>query len=189
VLGAEGSVLGAIDAVLGAKGSVLGAKESVLGVEKSVLVGGSHACWWVGRVLVGAGGAVSRAQMRCWEPSGVCWGPRSILLTGQHRPCKQGRCQTDRRCVGKGVGPRDQCRRYGRWSPHLAGATSEFEVHFPVPALDPRFSGGGPTLPWKVGLYLSTLAMVETRHALGPAPGATVKRTFLLFGFERGKTV
>ena len=107
VLGAEGSVLGAIDAVLGAKGNVLGAKESVLGVEKSVLVGGSHACWWVGRVLVGAGGAVSRAQMRCWEPSGVCWGPRSILLTGQHRPCKQGRCQTDRRCVGKGVGPRD----------------------------------------------------------------------------------
>ena len=40
-------------------------------------------------------------------------------------------------------------------------------------------------MPWKVGLYLSTLAMVETRHALGP--GATVKRTFLLFWIREGE--
>jgi hypothetical protein len=58
--------------------------------------------------------------------------PKRILLTGQHRPCKQGRRQTDRRCVWKGGGPRDQRRRYGRWPPHLAGATSGFELQIPA---------------------------------------------------------
>ena len=70
---------------------------------------------------------------------GSVLGAEEHPLTGQHRPCKQGRCQTDCRCVGKGVGPRDQCRRHG---PHLVGATSEFEAHFPAPALDAGLAGG-----------------------------------------------
>jgi hypothetical protein len=53
-------------------------------------------------------------------------------LTGQSRPRKRGRPQTDRWCVWKGGGPRDQRRRYGRWPPHLVGATSGFELHNPA---------------------------------------------------------
>ena len=132
---------------------------SVLG-EPRERVGGWQACLLVGaNAMLGAKGERVGSSNAVLGAKGSVLGARAAVLGA-----------LDAVAVARAVSPEREPRVVG-----VCG--SAFRCRHSTPGL----AGADPTLPRKTRLHLSTLAMVETRHALGPAPGAAVKRAFLLF--------